>query len=135
MKPKLFIILLLALLFSSPAWAVDINIDERDTVDARWSHPTEYIDGSELPPENIISTILERNCSGAGWVILPDIPAPASTYSDPTAPLGVGVCLYRAKTVAIGAVIGSQAGSDYSNTLEANLYRPKYPAAPVLTLE
>ena len=129
--------LLLALTLITPlsANAVDINIDERTTVDARWTSPTEYTDGSALPPENLISTILERNCSATGWVVVNEIPAPATNYSDPTAVLGVGTCLYRAKTVAIGAVIGSQAESDYSNTLEANLYRPKHPAVPVLMLE
>lgn len=128
--------LLLALtLIPLSANAVDINIDDRTTVDAKWTSPTAYTDGSTLPPENLISTILERNCSDTGWVVVNEIPAPATSYSDPTAALGVGVCLYRAKTVAIGAVIGSQAESDYSNTLEANLYRPKHPAVPVLMLE
>ena len=126
---------ILLFLVSFSAYAVDINIDERSTVTLNWQNPTEYTDGSALPPENLIRTILERNCSDSGWMQVNEIEAPATTYSDPTATIGVATCLYRAKTVAIGAVITQEAESGYSNTIDVVFYRPKSPTAPILQAE
>ena len=127
-------LILIALLFTFNAYAVDININDRENVDLKWTHPTAYTDGDPLPIENILSTAIERDC-GAGWLELVDVLGSTAIYLDPTASIGVAVCQYRFSTVAVGAVIGSRSKSDYSNIVEVNLYVPKQPNPPIATAE
>ena len=126
---------LAALLLSVSAYALDVDITTQQNVNLSWQHPTAYTDDSPLPAENLISTIIERNCDDIGWVTVSEVEAPANTYQDPTAAIGVGTCNYRGKTVAIGAVVSTQAESDYSSTIEVVLYSPKSPTPPMLMAE
>jgi len=127
-------LLVLLLMLSFNVYAVDININDRENIDLKWTHPTTYTDGDPLPIENILSTAIERNC-GAGWLEIAAVIAPLNIYFDPTASIGVAACKYRFASIAIGAVIGSKSKSDYSNIVEVNLYIPKQPSPPIATAE
>ena len=129
------LLLALTLILPLSANAADINIEERTHVNLSWVNPTEYSDSSPLPAENLISALVQRNCVDTGWIDIVELEQPVTTHSDPVAALGVGECLYRVQVIAVGAVIGSQAASPHSNTASAVLYRPKFPAGPVLMLE
>jgi len=126
--------LVLFLLLTAPFMALaDVTLDPtvRDNVRLVWTHPTEYVDNSPLPPENILRTIIERSSDGVSWTQLQNEPAyPTDFYLDPTAPLGEGAFSYRVSTVIIGNLI-----SNPSNVSVATLFTPKPSAAPVLRLE